>query len=130
VWIPAAVAMGAWVLGSFYYRGSGVAHSSSWSADLVLVCFAGAAALALGRFVRRQVQPYQATILFDGVIVALAAGALGAALLGAGLDRVSVGGQPTTLRLLYPLGALMLLSFSVWVVALTCGPCKPVSPCL
>ena len=119
VWIPAAVAMGAWVVGSFYYRGSGVAHSSAWSVDLVLVCFAGAAALALGRFVRRRVQPYQATILFDGVIVALAAGALGAALLGEGLDRVAVGGQPMTLRLFYPLGALLLLSFSVWVVALT-----------
>src|SRR6185503_20076686 len=86
VWIPVAVAMTGWLAGSFHYRQSGASITSFWPGDLVLAALILPAAFALGRVVRRQVQPFQATILLDGVIVALAAAALTAAVLSAGLD--------------------------------------------
>ena len=119
VWIPVAVAMTGWLAGSFHYRESGASITSFWPGDLVLAALILPAAFALGRVVRRQVQPFQGTILLDGVIVAFAGAALTAAVLSAGLDRVAVNGQPTTLKLLYPIGAVMLLSFTVWILALT-----------
>jgi diguanylate cyclase (GGDEF)-like protein len=122
VWVPAAIAMSAWFLGSALYVGNGEALrslASFWSGDLVLLASFAVAALALGRFARARVEPFQATVLLDGVIVAFAAGALCAALLTVALDRIPAGVQPAALKLLYPLGALMLLAFTTWVVALT-----------
>jgi two-component system, cell cycle response regulator len=119
VWIPVAIAMTGWLAGSFHYRESGSSITSFWPGDVALLALIVPAAFALGRLVRRQVQPFQGTILLDGVIVALAAGAPAAAVLSAGLDRVAVYGQPAAMKLLYPIGALLLLSFAVWIVALT-----------
>jgi diguanylate cyclase (GGDEF)-like protein len=122
IWIAGGLAMIAWGAGSLYY---GTAAdpldrlSSFWAGDLVLLCFFVPAALALGYLVRRQVQPFQPTILLDGVIIALAAAAVAVALLEAGLDRLTIEPEPATIKLLYPVGALVLLSLSVWVVALT-----------
>src|SRR5436309_1487305 len=110
IWIPVAIAMTGWLAGTFHYRESGASITSFWPGDIALVALIVPAAFAIGRLVRRQVQPFQGTILLDGVIVALAAGSLAAALLSAGLDRVAVHGQPATMKLLYPIGALLLLS--------------------
>jgi two-component system cell cycle response regulator len=65
------------------------------------------------------VDQFQPTILFDGVIVALTIAALGAALMTAALSRMTVEAHPGVLKLAYPIGALLFLSFSIWVVALS-----------
>jgi two-component system cell cycle response regulator len=121
VWIAAGAAMSAWAAGSIHYAGTGSLErlTSTWVGDPVLLGFFAAAALALGLLVRNQVQPFQPTILLDGVIVTLAAAAVAATLLEGGFDRLSLEAEPATIKLLYPLGALMLFSLSVWVTALT-----------
>jgi two-component system cell cycle response regulator len=122
IWIPAAIAFTAWFVGSAYYGASENSVDSLSSfliGDLLLLCFAGAAALAVGRLVRSRADQFQPTILFDGVIVALTIAALGAALMTAALSRMTVEAHPGVLKLAYPIGALLFLSFSIWVVALS-----------
>jgi diguanylate cyclase (GGDEF)-like protein len=121
LWITSSLAMCAWLVGSAHYR-SGEATdrvASFWGGDVLLLCFFGAAAVALGLLVRRRVRPYQPTFLLDGAIVALAVSALGAALLSEDLDRMTLVATPGAVKLLYPLGAVLLFSFAVWVVTLT-----------
>jgi two-component system cell cycle response regulator len=120
-WIPASIAFGAWLVGSVYYIGSGESmHSLSafWSGDVYLLATGAIAALGLGRLVRDRVDQFKPTILLDGVIVALATAALGAALMTEALSRITVETQPGALRLAYPIGALLFLAFATWVVAL------------
>jgi two-component system, cell cycle response regulator len=121
VWLPASIAFAAWFLGTAYYSGSGrtVGSLSSFLiGDLVLLCFGGAAALAAGRLVKARVEQFQPTIVLDGVITAIAAAALGAALMSASLDRLTVEAHPGVLKLAYPIGGLLFLAFAIWVVAL------------
>jgi two-component system, cell cycle response regulator len=120
-WLPGAIAFGAWLIGSVYYLGANKGtHSLAgfWIGDIFLLSAGFVAALGLGRLVKDRVSPFQPTILLDGVIVALAAAALGAALLTDELSRISVHQEPSALRLAYPIGALLLLVFATWVVAL------------
>ena len=69
--------------------------------------------------VRSRVKPFQPTILLDGLIVSLAAGALTAVVMYAVVLR---GAEASTavlaLKLAFPLCAAMLLAFSIWVIAL------------
>ncbi len=122
VWIPASIAFAAWLVGSAYYAGSNRSLDSLSAfllGDMVLLCFATAAALAVGRLVKTRVEQFQPTILLDGVIVGLACAALAAALMSETLSRLTVEDHPGVLKLAYPVGALMFLSFSAWVVALS-----------
>jgi two-component system, cell cycle response regulator len=133
IWIPAAIAGGAWFVGSAYYGAPGPAleRLSSFSfADLALVLFFAPAALALGRLVPRQIEPFQPTILLDGVIISLGAATVAATAFGLGLGSITLGTEPTPFTLLYPLAALLLFSFSVWVVALTGWRFDRLSACL
>jgi two-component system, cell cycle response regulator len=121
-WTPAAIAFGAWLIGSVYYIGSDRSvHSlaSFWSGDVFLLSAGALAALSVGRLVKDRVEQFQPTILLDGVIVALATAALGAALMTEALSRIAVQSHPGALRLAYPIGALLFLAFCTWVVALT-----------
>jgi diguanylate cyclase (GGDEF)-like protein len=127
-WLPASVAFSAWLFGSVYYVGSDSVHSLSrtWSGDVFLLLAGGFAALGLGRLVRDRVDQFKPTILLDGAIVALTTAALGAALMTEALSRIDIQYHPGTLRLAYPIGALLFLSFAVWVMALSAWrPTRP-----
>ena len=81
--------------------------------------FAGAAALAVAMLVRSRVKPFQPTILLDGLIVSLAAGALAAVAMDAVVParrRGKHGSARAEARL--SARAAMLLAFSIWVIAL------------
>jgi diguanylate cyclase (GGDEF)-like protein len=121
-WVPAAIAFAAWLFGSVYYAGlhrGDESLSAFLAGDLVLLCFGAAAALALGRLVAARLDHFQPTILLDGGIIALATGALGAALMSETLSRLTLEARPGVLKLAYPIGALLFLSFAVWVVAIS-----------
>jgi two-component system cell cycle response regulator len=122
VWIPAAIAFSAWFAGSAYYAGTDRSiHSLSdfLGGDLVLLSFGAAAALAAARLLRSRVEPYAPTILLDALIIAVATSALGAALMAETLSRLTVEAHPGVMKLAYPIGALLFLSASAWIVALS-----------
>jgi diguanylate cyclase (GGDEF)-like protein len=122
VLVPATIAMVGWFAGTVAYAAGGDALgalSSLSPGDLALACCFAPAAVALERLVRARVEPFQRTVLLDGLIFALAAGALASALLAEALAHISVAPTPGALKLLWPLGAIMLLAFSTWVMALT-----------
>jgi len=121
-WMATSVAFGAWFIGSVYYANGGWADETMYSAslvDLLLAPFAAPAAFAVALLVRSRVKPFQPTLLLDGLIVSLSAGALTAVVMYAVVLR---GTEAETLvlalKLSYPLVAAMLLTFSVWVIAL------------
>lgn len=121
VWVPATLAFAAWFAGSLYYDGSQPMHSvaSFHPVDLILLSFGAPAVLALGRLVKSRVEPFQPTILLDGLIVALATAAIGGTLLSAVLSNLTLEAQPGVLKLTYPVAALGFLAFSVWILALS-----------
>ena len=122
VWFPVALAFAAWFAGSAYYAGSDrhlETLSTFVAGDMVLLCFAAAAALGAGRLVRARVEPFTPTILLDGMVIAVAVSALGAALMAETLSRLTVEAHPGVMKLAYPIGALLFLSFSAWLVALS-----------
>jgi diguanylate cyclase (GGDEF)-like protein len=122
VWVPAAIAFSAWFAGSAYYAGSDRTFetlSSFVGGDLILLSFGTFAALALGRLVHARVDTFTPTILLDGLVIAVATAALGAALMAETLSRLTVEAHPGVMKLAYPIGALLFLSFSVWMVWLT-----------
>ena len=78
---PTSVAFGAWFMGSVYYASGAAGRPTLYSfphrRTPLLVPFAvAAAAFAVGMLVRSRVKPFQPTLLLDGLIVSLAAGAL------------------------------------------------------
>ncbi|MGH2979751.1 MAG: HD domain-containing phosphohydrolase [Solirubrobacterales bacterium] len=121
-WIATSVAFGAWFIGSVYYASGGSAEASLYAfstVDVVLAPFAGAAVFALAMLVRSRVKPFQPTILLDGMIVSLAAGALTAVVMYVVVLRGrEASAAVLALKLAYPLCAAMLLAFSIWVIAL------------
>jgi diguanylate cyclase (GGDEF)-like protein len=121
-WIATSVAFGAWFIGSVYYAsGGGIDHTlyTLPLVDAILAPFACAAAFAVAMLVRSRVKPFQPTILLDGLIVSLSAGALVAVFVyGVVLNHAEAGTAVLALKLAYPLCAAMLLAFSVWVLAL------------
>jgi diguanylate cyclase (GGDEF)-like protein len=121
-WMATSVAFGAWFIGSVYYSNGGSADETLYSAslvDLLLVPFAGPAIFAVGLLVRSRVKPFQPTLLLDGLIVSLSAGALAAVFMYAVMLRdAEAHVLVLALKLSYPLLAAMLLAFSVWVIAL------------
>jgi two-component system cell cycle response regulator len=122
VWIPAAIAFAAWFAGSAYYAGSDrtiESLSAFLGGDVVLLSFGTAALLAGARLVRARVKPFAPTILLDALVVALASSALGAALMAETLSRLTVEAHPGVMKLAYPIGALLLMSGAVWIVALS-----------
>jgi two-component system cell cycle response regulator len=122
VWIPAAIAFIAWFAGSAYYAGSDRSIDSLSAflvGDMLLLCFGAAAALAAERLVRARVEMFAPTILLDALVIAVATSALGAALMAETLSRMTVEAHPGVLKLAYPIGALLFLSFAAWMVALS-----------
>jgi diguanylate cyclase (GGDEF)-like protein len=122
VWIPAAVAFAAWFAGSAYYAGSDRAIHSLKAflvGDLVLLSFGALAVLAAGRLVHARLETFAPTILLDGLVIAIATSALGAALMDETLSRLTVEARPGVMKLAYPIGALLFLAFSVWMVSLS-----------
>jgi two-component system, cell cycle response regulator len=121
-WIATSVAFGAWFIGSVYHASGGSVEDTLYSVsmvDLLLVPFAGSAAFAVAMLVRSRVKPFQPTILLDGLIVSLGAGALAAVVMYAVvLHGVEASTSVLALKLAYPLCAAMLLAFSIWVIAL------------
>jgi two-component system cell cycle response regulator len=121
-WIATSVAFGAWFIGSVYYAsGGGIDHTlyTLPAVDAILAPFGGAAAFAVAMLVRSRVKPFQPTILLDGLIVSLSAGALVAAFMyGVVMRDAEASTAVLALKLAYPLCAAMLLAFSVWVLAL------------
>ncbi len=122
-WAAAGAAFAAWFIGSTYYASGAAGDADMYSfplADALLLPFAGAAAAAVAMLVRARVKPFQPTILLDGLIISLAVGAGVAALLsGTLLNGVDAGAQALTLKVAYPLAALILLTFLLWVNAIT-----------
>jgi diguanylate cyclase (GGDEF)-like protein len=121
-WLATSVAFGAWFIGSVYYASGGGAEDTLYSfslVDVLLVPFAAAAAFGVAMLVRSRVKPFQPTILLDGLIVSLGAGAVAAVLMHTVVLRgAEASSAVLALKLAYPLGAAMLLAFSVWVIAL------------
>jgi two-component system, cell cycle response regulator len=122
-WTAAGAAFAAWFLGSVFYASGGEVGHDLYSfpvTDALLVPFAGAAGAALAMLVRSRVRPFQPTLLLDGLIVSLASAALVAVLMEATfLHDVEASSIALYLKAAYPLGAVMLLTFAVWVLALT-----------
>ena len=133
IWIPAAIAFVAWFVGSAYYAGS---NRSVDSLSAFLDRGHGPALLrrrgrARGRAAREG--PDRAVPaddpprrrrdrVRDG-------SALGAALMSETLHRFTVEAHPGVLKLAYPIGALLFLSFAIWVVALSdWRPGPPLDP--
>jgi diguanylate cyclase (GGDEF)-like protein len=122
-WSAAAAAFAAWFMGSvFYATGGGAEHDlyAFPAADAVLLPFAGAAAATVALLLPSRVKPYQPTVLLDGLIVSLAAGAVCAVAMDATFLRdLEASNVVITLKIAYPLGALVLLAFAVWAQAIT-----------
>ena len=122
-WAPACAAFGAWFMGSVYYAGGGGVDQDLYSyplADALLIPFAGAAAAAVAILVRSRVTPFQPTILVDGLIISLAATALVAVLFDAAfLSDAEASTAAVMLKIAFPLGAVSLLVFLLWVQAVT-----------
>ena len=122
-WAAASAAFGAWFMGSVFYASGGAAEQDLNGfplADVLLLPFAGAAAATAAGLVRSRVTPFQPTFLLDALIVALAAGAVTAAIMDATLLRnTEAGALVVALKLAYPVAVMMLLAFVVWVQALT-----------
>ena len=122
-WTIAAVAFAAWFMGSIFYASGGDTEKDLYAfpvADAVLVPFGVAAGAAMAMLVRSRLQPFQPTLLLDGLIVSLATAAVVGALMDATfLHGIEGSTTAITLKVFYPLGAVILLSFAVWVHALT-----------
>jgi two-component system cell cycle response regulator len=120
IWLPATAAFAAWLGGSLYYDDlDKLASPSAFrAADIVLLSFGLPAALAAGRFVRSRIEGFKPTIVLDGLIVALTAGAAGAALLAAIPSALAGAEDPSPLTVAYPAGALGFLGFFIWIMAL------------
>ena len=122
-WTAGAAAFAAWFMGSVFYATGGGAEKDLYAfpvADALLLPFAGAAAATVALLLPSRVKPYQPTLLLDGLIVALAAGAVCAMAMDATfLHGLEASNVVITLKAAYPLGALVLLAFAVWVQAAT-----------
>jgi diguanylate cyclase (GGDEF)-like protein len=121
-WTAGSVAFGAWFMGSVFYASGGAEQDLSGFpvADALLLPFAAAAGLAVAKLVRSRVTPFQPTILLDGLIVALAAGAVTATIMYATiLHGADAGAWAVAVKLAYPLGAVTLMVFVLWVQAVT-----------
>jgi diguanylate cyclase (GGDEF)-like protein len=121
-WAPAAVAFGAWFIGSVFYASGGAEQELNAFplADALLLPFGLAAGAAVVTVMRSGVTPFQPTLLLDGLIVSLAAGAVAAAVMDATfLNGVEGSTAAIALKVGYPLGAVVLLAFAVWVHAVT-----------
>jgi diguanylate cyclase (GGDEF)-like protein len=118
-WISMSIAIGAWIAASLSAGLSGEAigqHPAAGITDILHLIFFPAAGAALCLLVRSRVEPFQPSILLDGAIVALAVTAIGSAILFQTLGDSAIA--DLTLRLSFPLGNLMLLTFSTWILAL------------
>ena len=122
-WTAACAAFAAWFMGSLYYAGGGGPELDLYAfpvADVLLLPFAGAAAATVAILVRSRVESFQPTILLDGLIVSVAAGAVVALAMDVTfLQGAEAGGAAVTLKSAYPLIAVMLMAFVVWVMAVT-----------
>ena len=122
-WTAACVAFAAWFMGSIFYASGGNTEKDLYAfplADALLVPFGVAAAIAIATLVRTRVKPFQPTLLLDGLIVSLAVAAVIGALMDTTvLHGIEAGATVITLKIAYPLSAVILLSFAVWVQALT-----------
>jgi two-component system, cell cycle response regulator len=120
LWLPTMVALAAWFVGSLYYDDVDALGSPSAfrAADVGLLAFGLPAALAVGRFVRSRVEGFRPTIVLDGLIVALTAGAAGAGLIAPVSSGLARAGDPSPLTLAYPAAALGFLTFAVWIIVL------------
>jgi two-component system cell cycle response regulator len=122
-WTAACAAFAAWFMGSVFYASGGGAEENLYAfplADALLLPFALAAAAAVAMLVYSRVKPFQPTLLLDGLIVSLATGAVVAVLMDATfLHEIDGSTTAITLKVAYPLGAVVLLTFSLWVQAIT-----------
>ena len=122
-WGAASAAFAAWFLGSVFYTTGGGTDRDLYAfpvADALLVPFAGAAVGAVAFLLPSRLKPYQPTLLLDGLIVSLAAGAVAAVLMDVTfLDGIEASTAVITLKLIYPLGAVVLLALALWVQAIT-----------
>ena len=122
-WAAASAAFGAWFMGSVFYASGGGAEQDLYAfpvTDALLLPFAAAAGGAAATLARSRVRPFQPTILLDGLIVSLAAGALTAVLMDVTvLNGIEASTTVVTLKLAYPLGAVVLLTFALWIQAVT-----------
>ena len=122
-WNTLGVGLGAWVLGEVIFTldpsevTSGTFPTTS---DFLWLVFYPASFLTLGLLVRARVRHFYPSLWLDGIVGALAVGALAAQFVlppivaGTGGSLSSVVGD-----LIYPLGDLLLLSFVVAVLAVT-----------
>ena len=122
-WAAGSAAFGAWFMGSVFYASGGAVEQDLHGcpvADVLLLPFTAAAAAAAAGLVRSRVTPFQSTFLLDGLIVALAAGAVTAAVVDATfLQDPDASALVVAFKLAYPVCAVMLLAFVLWVQALT-----------
>ena len=122
-WTAAALAFAAWFMGSIFYASGGNAEKDLYVfplADALLVPFGAAAGAAIAMLVRSRIKPFQPTLLLDGLIISLAAGSVVGALMDTTfLNGIEASTAAITLKIAYPLGAVILLSFAIWVQALS-----------
>jgi len=122
-WTAAAVAFAAWFMGSIFYASGGNAEKDLYVfplADALLLPFGIAATLSVAMLVRSRVATFQPTLLLDGLIISMAAAAVVGALMDTTfLHGIEASTTVISLKVAYPLGSVILLSFSIWVLALS-----------
>jgi two-component system, cell cycle response regulator len=120
-WLALGLGLVAWAAGETYYSLFVQELDDPpllTPSDPLWLAFYPACYVAIGLFVRRRVRHFQLSLWLDGVVGALAAAALGTALIFGGIASV---GDPTAIAIdtTYMLGDLLLIGFLIGAFAVT-----------
>jgi two-component system, cell cycle response regulator len=122
-WIAMGLGLGCWALGEVLFTldpGQVTAGSFPSTPDFLWLAFYPAAFATLGLLVRARVRQFYSSLWLDGLLGALAVGALACQFLLPPIVAAT-GGSPNAVvgDLIYPLGDLLLVAFVVAVLTLT-----------
>ncbi len=122
-WIAMGVGLGCWALGEVLFTldpGLVTADSFPSTPDFLWLAFYPAAFATLGLLIRARVRQFYSSLWLDGLLGALALGALACQFLLPPIVAAT-GGSPNAVvgDLIYPLGDLLLVAFVIAVLTLT-----------
>jgi two-component system cell cycle response regulator len=122
-WLMLGLGLASWSAGEIYYSSVLAGqHNAPYPSisDALQLGFYPATYIALGLLIRPRVREYGAGVWLDGVIGALAVGALGCAVLVEAVLK-STGGTPLTVAtdLAYPICDVLLLALVIGAMAVT-----------